>query len=111
MLDELCDQNKKIREPFHFEVFLILHIKRYGIRVSIGHDLQVSSPVCRKGVVRVLPACGGHVEVTPDIDLDSMKYKGSLIFGSAYTFSKDYTKKPFPKLWKSILVSNYHPIC
>ena len=24
------------------------------------------------------------MEVTPDIDLNSMKYKGSLIFGSAY---------------------------
>ena len=29
-------------------------------------------------------ARGGQVDVTPDIDLDSMKYKGSLIFGSAY---------------------------
>ena len=26
----------------------------------------------------------GHVEVTPDIDLDSMKYKGSIIYGSTY---------------------------
>ena len=25
-----------------------------------------------------------HVEVTPDSYLDSMKYKGSLIFGSVY---------------------------
>ena len=28
----------------------------------------------------------GQVQITPDIDLDAMKYKGSLIFGSAYTF-------------------------
>ena len=52
-------------------------------------------------------ASGGYVEDILDIDLDSIKYKGSLIFGSAYIFSKDYdlvaafTKKPFPKLWKS----------
>ena len=25
-----------------------------------------------------------HMEVTPDINLDSMKYKGSCILGSAY---------------------------
>ena len=30
-----------------------------------------------------------YVEVTPDagLDYDSMKYKGSLIFGSAYSFN------------------------
>ena len=26
----------------------------------------------------------GHMEVTANIDLDTRKYKGSLIFGSAY---------------------------
>ena len=29
-------------------------------------------------------ASGCHVEITPDTDLDSMKYKDSLIHGSAY---------------------------
>ena len=42
--------------------------------------LYVSSPACSTGVVHVLL----HMNVTPDIDLDSIKYKGSLIFGSAY---------------------------
>ena len=28
-----------------------------------------------------------HVEVASDIDFDFMKYKGSLIFGSAFNFS------------------------
>ena len=33
----------------------------------------------------VVSAHGGHLEVTPDINLESMKYKGSLVFGSVYT--------------------------
>ena len=44
----------------------------------------MSSPIYPAGVVRVA-AHEGHLEVTPDIDFDSMNYKGSLIFGSAYT--------------------------
>ena len=31
-------------------------------------------------------ARGGHVQITPDTDFDAMKYKGSLIFASVYTF-------------------------
>ena len=31
----------------------------------------------------------GHIEVTPDIDLDFMKYKGSLILGSAYILTNE----------------------
>ena len=46
---------------------------------SISGSLHVSSPVCLTGVVYVLQ----HMEVTPDTDLNCMKYKGSLIFGSA----------------------------
>ena len=38
------------------------------------------SSVCLAGVVLYNLL---HVVVTTDIDLDSMKYKGSLIFGSA----------------------------
>ena len=29
---------------------------------------------------------GGQAKVTPDIDLDSMNYKSSLIFGAAYIY-------------------------
>ena len=35
---------------------------------------------CRASVA----ARWGHFEVTTDIDLDSLKYEGSFIFGSAY---------------------------
>ena len=52
------------------------------IQVNIGCDLHVSSPLYPAGVVRVA-AHEGHLEVTPDIVFDSMKYKGSLILGSA----------------------------
>ena len=77
----------KIRGPFHFEVFLfyITHT-RYGIQVNIGCDLHISSPVSQTGAVHV----------TPDIDLDFMKYEGSLFFGCVYTcrsvivFRKEY---------------------
>ena len=55
--------------------------KRYGIQVNFGGDLHVSYPVCPIGVLYVLL----YMEITPDTDLDSMKDKRSLIYGSVYT--------------------------
>ena len=52
---------------------------------KFGCDLHVSSPVSPTGSC-MFAARRGHVQITPDIDFDAMKYKGSLIFGSAYTF-------------------------
>ena len=54
------------------------------------------------------------MEDIPDIDLDSMKYKYSLIFGSVYTFSNDKTKlqlsqKSHFQSWGKQF-SNNHPI-
>ena len=51
---------------------------------NIGCDLAtciISSMPNRTGVVHALL----HVAVTSNIDLDSMKYKGSLILGFVYT--------------------------
>ena len=75
----------EIKELFHSQVFFYFTHKIYGIQVNIGCDLHVhvSTPVCPTGVVHVFL----HVEVTPEIDLDSMKYKSSLNFGSAYSFA------------------------
>ena len=52
-------------------------------QVNIWCDLRLSSPIYPAGVVRVA-AHEGHLENTPDIDFNYKKYKGSLIFGSAY---------------------------
>ena len=53
---------------------------KYGVQGNTWYELHVSSPVYPTGAVHGLQ----HVEVTPDIDLGAMKYKGSLIFGSVY---------------------------
>ena len=42
------------------------------------------SDTCRACARACVAARGGHLSVTPDIDLDAMKYKSSFIFGSAY---------------------------
>ena len=75
----------EIRELFHSQVFFYFTHKIYGSQFNFGWDLHVhvSTPVWQIGVVHVLL----HVEVTPGIDLDSMKYKSYLIFGSAYSFA------------------------
>ena len=47
--------------------------------------LETAAPLSQPNMCNsctCVTAHGGHMEVTPDIDLDSMKYKGSLIFGS-----------------------------
>ena len=46
----------KIREPFHFEVSFILHIKIYDFQVNIWCELYISSPVS--------PTDVKHVDVT-----------------------------------------------
>ena len=53
-------------------------------------DLNLSSPLSPTGVIQVLL----HMEVTPNIDLDFMKYNGSLMFGSAHMISVG--RKAFP---------------
>ena len=45
---------------------------------------STSFPVCLTDSVHVLLHVGGPVRVTPNIDLDSIKYEDFLIFGSAY---------------------------
>ena len=50
--------------------FLFTH-KIYGVQANIRCDLHVSSPAFPIGVVHVLL----HVAVTPNIDLDAIKYK------------------------------------
>ena len=65
-MQQIYSIKPKIREHFHFlRLFLISH-KRYGIQVNIH---IISSMPDR--VMNVLL----YLEVTPDIDLDSMKYK------------------------------------
>ena len=54
------------------------------MQVNFGCDLHVSSPVCLTDVVYVLLHGGGHVKVTSDIDIDSMKNKHSLISGFVF---------------------------
>ena len=70
----------KNKGTLSFLRFFYFTHKRYGVQVNIGWNLHMSYPVCPPGAMHVLL----HKEVTPNIDLDSMKYKGSLIFGSAY---------------------------
>ena len=51
-----------------------------GIDITALHRLHISSLACPTGVKYVLL----YVEVASDIDLGSIKYKGSFIFGSVY---------------------------
>ena len=46
------------------------------------------------------------LEVTPDIDYDSTKYKGFLVFGSLYTLPEllPMFEEREPSLWTSIMV-------
>ena len=105
----------KIRNPFHFKVQCIFYIthKIYGIQVNIEFDLHTSSLVC---AIDVVP--GGHVKVTINIDLESMKYKGSLVFVSTYMFRLIF-KKIIAVLilkylliwtWGSCLLALYLPV-
>ena len=71
---------KKRRTLSFCGIFYFTH-KRYEVQVNIGCNLQASSPVCSTGVVHVLL----HLEVTSDIDMDFMKYKGSL-FSKSHLF-------------------------
>ena len=66
-------------------LFFSFH-KIYGIQVNNGCDIHISFPVCLTDIVHVLLHVGGPVEVTPDIDMDSIKYKDFIILGSAYKF-------------------------
>ena len=59
-------------------VFSYFTHKRYEVQVNIQCDLHPSFPVCPTCVVHMLL----HLEVTSDIDMDFMKYKGSLFIKS-----------------------------
>ena len=101
------NKSNYIRGPIHkgpgtfsfLGIFYFTH-KIYGVQVDIGvsRDLHIPSPVYPTGVVHVLL----HVEVT-DIDLDAMKYKSSLIFGSAYIVVSFHS---LAHLWKLVVLMN-----
>ena len=58
----------------------IMGVDILGIDITALHRLHTLSSACLAGVKHVLL----HMEVTSDIDLDSIKYKGSFIFGSVF---------------------------
>ena len=65
--------------PFYFKVFYSTH-KTCRLQVNIRFDIHISSPVCPLDRSRACDDARG------DIDLDFMKNKYSLIFGSAYIY-------------------------
>ena len=82
----------QIREPLYFSRNFVLHFRRNGSRIR-EQRYTVSSPVCPTVVVHMCCTWRSHPILTCTTYLSCVfgkiiiiikKYKGSLIFGSAY---------------------------